>query len=79
MSLPAELRRILPAETAEAWERIAPVLPDGCKLAGGTALAVHLGHRKSRDLDFFFSDAALDLASLESALSTAGERQVVRR
>ena len=40
MSLPAELRGVLPAETAEAWERIAPVLPAGFELAGGTALAV---------------------------------------
>jgi hypothetical protein len=74
VSLPAELRKILPAETAAAWERIAPVLPADCRLAGGTALAVHLEHRQSRDLDFFFSDAALDLAALEGSLGTAGER-----
>lgn len=79
MSLPAELRRVLPAETAEAWERIAPVLPDGCRLAGGTALAVHLGHRESRDLDFFFNDPALDLDSVERALAARGELAVTRR
>lgn len=79
MSLPAELARLLPEETAEAWERIAPVLPSGCKLAGGTALAVHLGHRQSRDLDFFFSDASLDLDSLERTLSPCGNLAVIRR
>lgn len=79
MSLPAELARLLPGETAEAWERIAPVLPPGCELAGGTALAVHLGHRQSRDLDFFFSDADLDLDSLEGALTTCGNLAVIRR
>lgn len=79
MSLPAELRHVLPADTAEAWERIAPVLPSGCLLAGGTALAVHLGHRESRDLDFFFSDAALDLDSVERKLAARGELAVTLR
>jgi nucleotidyltransferase AbiEii toxin of type IV toxin-antitoxin system len=32
---------------------------DRCHLAEGTGLALHLGHRRSRDLDFF-SDEALD-------------------
>jgi hypothetical protein len=79
MSLPAELRRVLPAETAEAWERIAPVLPGSCRLGGGTALAVHLGHRESRDLDFFFNDAGLDLDSVERTLAARGELAVTRR
>lgn len=35
---------------------------------GGTALAVHLQHRDSRDLDFFF-DAPLDLAELAVQLN----------
>jgi hypothetical protein len=79
VTLPAELRRILPAETAEAWERIAPVLPAGSRLGGGTALAVHLGHRESRDLDFFFGDPDLDLHALERLLGTRGELAVTRR
>jgi hypothetical protein len=28
----------------------------GCYLAGGTALALHFGHRTSEDLDFFTED-----------------------
>jgi Nucleotidyl transferase AbiEii toxin, Type IV TA system len=32
---------------------------DRCYLAGGTGLALHLGHRRSQDLDFF-SDQALE-------------------
>jgi hypothetical protein len=79
VTLPAELRRVLPAETAKAWEAIAPVLPADCKLGGGTALAVHLGHRESRDLDFFFGDAALDLNALERVLRTRGEVAVTLR
>ena len=44
----AELRRILPAETAEAWELIAPTHPGPIvRLAGCTALAV--ASRASRE------------------------------
>jgi Nucleotidyl transferase AbiEii toxin, Type IV TA system len=79
VTLPAELRRILPPETAEVWEAVAPVLPADCKLGGGTGLAVHLWHRESRDLDFFFGDAELDLDALEGLLRTRGEVAVTRR
>ncbi len=79
MTLPGELRRILPAETAEAWELVAPILPPDCALAGGTALAVYLGHRESRDLDFFFTDGDLDLDALERSLQAQGELAVTRR
>lgn len=47
------LRDILPPETTEAWRRVVPLVPSGAYLSGGTALAVHLHHRSSRDLDFF--------------------------
>jgi Nucleotidyl transferase AbiEii toxin, Type IV TA system len=79
VTLPGELRRILPAETAEAWELVAPIIPPDCSLAGGTALAVHLGHRESRDLDFFFADGDLDLDALERSLRAQGELAVTRR
>ena len=72
MTLPADLTEILPRETAWAWELIAPILPRSCRLAGGTALAVHLRHRQSRDLDFFYKDPGLDLAALERELSQLG-------
>jgi hypothetical protein len=38
-------------------------------LDGGTAIAAHLSHRTSRDLDFFFDDPDIDLASLPEALT----------
>lgn len=79
MTLPADLTKTLPPETAWAWERIAPVIPPDCRLAGGTALAVHLHHRNSRDLDFFYKDPALDLASLERRLSELGSFAVSAR
>lgn len=79
MTLPADLTEILPLQTAWAWEQIAPVLPHSCRLAGGTALAVHLHHRQSRDLDFFYKDPNLDLAALEQGLSQLGSFAVSSR
>jgi Nucleotidyl transferase AbiEii toxin, Type IV TA system len=79
VTLPAELTQILPRETARAWEHIAAILPDSCRLAGGTALAVHLHHRQSRDLDFFCNDPNLDLAALERELSALGSFAVSSR
>ncbi len=79
MTLPADLTEILPRETTWAWEHIAPILPTSCRLAGGTALAVHLHHRQSRDLDFFCSDPDLDLAALEQRLSQLGSFAVSSR
>ncbi len=61
--LPKSVRDILPGYTAKAWPKIVPYIPKGGYLAGGTALAVHLGHRISRDLDIFtrvpFDETAL--------------------
>ena len=79
MTLPAELGEILPPEAAWAWERVAPVLPPDCRLAGGTALAVHLHHRQSRDLDFFYTNPTFDLVALEQQLSQLGSFAVSSR
>lgn len=49
-----------------------PVLPDSAYLVGATAIAVHLGHRESRDLDFFLS-APEDLVALADALGETGD------
>ncbi len=45
-------------------------------LAGGSAIAHHLGHRLSRDLDLFTTDRDLDLESMKDALreGTTGAR-----
>jgi hypothetical protein len=78
LALPADLRPILPPGAAEAWEDIAPVLPNSCRLARGTGLAVHLHHRQSRDLDFFYTDGDLALAALAEQLSAAGSFAATR-
>lgn len=54
--LPAHLRSALPASTRELWHALVGNLPDGAYLVGGTAIAAHLGHRVSRDLDFFVAE-----------------------
>jgi hypothetical protein len=53
--VPAHLQRVLPASTQQLWIRLAGSLPRAAYLVGGTGIAAHLGHRVSRDLDFFVS------------------------
>ena len=79
MKLPERITEVLPRDTAEAWEAIAPVLPSGLYLAGGTALAVHLQHRVSRDLGFFFHAHGVDLTELESTVADVGPFAVTSR
>jgi hypothetical protein len=70
--LPQELRAVLPADTQKAWTSLAPILPPALYLGGGTGVAVHLKHRKSRDLDFFFHESAVDLEHLAEQVGAAG-------
>jgi hypothetical protein len=73
VTLPDDLATVLPSGTVRAWEALAPVLPNELYLGGGTAVAAHLRHRESRDLDFFFHGGAVDLEALAKELSKAGE------
>lgn len=47
---------ILPAAQRVLWVELA-MIPHGFVLCGGTAIALHLGHRQSVDFDFFASHA----------------------
>jgi hypothetical protein len=78
VSLPDWLRALLPGDAAATWERIAPLVPAEAYLGGGTAIAVHLRHRESRDLDFFFHEA-LDLDRLQARLRARGPFAVTER
>lgn len=71
MSLPEWLRSILPGDTADTWHTIRDVVPASGYLAGGTAIAIHLQHRTSRDLDFFNSEPE-DLGALRRDLEQLG-------
>ena len=70
MSAPSPLARVMPEDTARVWSAIAPVLPTSVVLYGGTAIAVRLGHRTSRDLDFFVSDPSVDLNRIRTAMES---------
>jgi len=72
LKLPRDLREVLPANSARAWAELAPILPEALYLGGGTAVAVHLHHRESRDLDFFYHAHAVDLTALKVALDGTG-------
>jgi hypothetical protein len=69
--LPEALLTVLAPGTARAWRALAPVLPKELYLGGGTAVAVYLHHRESRDLDFFFHGGAVDLQAVAKKLSNA--------
>jgi predicted nucleotidyltransferase component of viral defense system len=69
--LPDRVRRVLPADTAATWLTLAPHLPEELYLGGGTAVAVHLAHRESRDLDFFFH-REVDLHQLRDLIGQLG-------
>jgi hypothetical protein len=47
---------ILPAAQREIWPQLAPAPDLSFVLYGGTAIALHLGHRVSVDFDFFRSE-----------------------
>ena len=47
---------VLPPPQRAFWQEDLDTLPRGWVLYGGTAIALHLGHRHSRDFDFFSSD-----------------------
>jgi hypothetical protein len=48
---------VLPTAQKEIWPSLAPAPQLDFVLYGGTDFALHLGHRKSLDFDFFRSDA----------------------
>ena len=68
--IPIEVRAILPPDAALTWEAIVPLRPEPAYLVGGTAVAVHIGHRESRDLDFYLS-SPVDLTELNDRLSSS--------
>jgi Nucleotidyl transferase AbiEii toxin, Type IV TA system len=48
---------VLPAAQKEIWTSLAPAPHLNFVLYGGTAIALHLGHRESLDFDFFRSES----------------------
>jgi hypothetical protein len=57
---------VLPPAQREIWTRLAPAPQLNFVLYGGTAVALHLGHRESLDFDFFRSES-LDKGQIRAA------------
>lgn len=68
---------VLPEAQRRLWGELSSV-PGEFVLYGGTALALHLGHRKSVDFDFF-GNRALDVASLESEVPFLVGAKIIQR
>ena len=68
---------ILPESQRRLWLEFS-VLPREFVLYGGTALALHLGHRVSVDFDFF-SNRPIDSTKLESELPFLKDARIVQR
>lgn len=77
-ALPPWLAAVLPPDTAAMWCLARSAIPANAYLIGGTAIAVHLRHRVSRDLDFCFEGPA-DLAAVEQALGALAPVHVTSR
>ncbi|HEV8650012.1 MAG TPA: nucleotidyl transferase AbiEii/AbiGii toxin family protein [Actinomycetes bacterium] len=71
MTLPGWLAAVLPPDTGLAWQAVREAVPAEAYLGGGTAIAVHLHHRVSRDLDLFL-EAPIDLEHLRKELDRRG-------
>ncbi|MBI5470630.1 nucleotidyl transferase AbiEii/AbiGii toxin family protein [Candidatus Kaiserbacteria bacterium] len=74
-------KETLAQETAKLFARLGKdgnLRKDGFYLAGGTALALHLGHRQSIDLDFFTKERDLPKYLLEY-LESVGKFKVVQQ
>lgn len=66
-------REVLPDLQVEVLRLVGPTLTShGFYLGGGTAVALHLGHRRSIDLDWFREDGLDDPLGLAGQLASDG-------
>ena len=68
---------ILPPAQKEIWLQLAPAAELSFVLYGGTAVALHLGHRVSIDFDFFRT-ASLEKAKIEVSFPFARHAQTIQ-
>jgi nucleotidyltransferase AbiEii toxin of type IV toxin-antitoxin system len=68
---------ILPLPQRRLWDELAGVPPQFV-LYGGTAIALHLGHRQSLDFDFF-GNRHFDPARLVSEVPFMANAQITQR
>jgi hypothetical protein len=68
---------ILPAPQRRLWKELTSVPPEFV-LYGGTAIALHLGHRESVDFDFF-GNATFDPAKLATEVPFMANAEITQR
>jgi hypothetical protein len=68
---------ILPESQKEIWPLLAPAPGLSFVLYGGTAVALHLGHRRSVDFDFFRSEP-LDKKELEASFGFMRDARTIQ-
>ena len=68
---------ILPAAQKELWPLLAPAARLSFVLYGGTAVALHFGHRVSVDFDFFRT-APLDKRELEASFEFMRDAETIQ-
>ena len=68
---------ILPTAQREIWASLMPAQQLGFVLYGGTAVALHLGHRESLDFDFFRSEP-LDKDQMRATFGFAGGAAILQ-
>ena len=68
---------ILPSSQRRLWDELADVPPEFV-LYGGTAIALHLGHRQSVDFDFF-GDRPFEASSLALGIGFLADAVVTQR
>jgi hypothetical protein len=68
---------ILPPSQRRLWDELSAI-PSEFVLYGGTAVALHLGHRESVDFDFF-SDRELDPSKLTLAIPLLASATITQR
>jgi hypothetical protein len=72
--------KVLPKHSLDLLNRLqrdASPLLSGWTLAGGTGLALRLGHRRSEDLDFFRTDG-MDVRPMQDVLSQQGPYETLQ-
>ena len=68
---------VLPPPPRRLWSELSEIPPE-FTLYGGTAIALHLGHRQSADFDFF-GDRPLDPNNLTLAIPLLRDAAIVQR
>jgi Nucleotidyl transferase AbiEii toxin, Type IV TA system len=68
---------VLPPAQREIWPQLAPAPNLSFVLYGGTAVALHLGHRTSIDFDFFRA-APLEKGKIEASFRFIGNARTVQ-